>query len=541
MKYQEMYNNEETMSNKLFEYTKKFSGSAWEQHGFTDVVKKNSKEIVEIQKSTFRSRGHIYTATGLGQPFLFWNSGLLDIGGILDYNHYTQLGTFKQKTKDGVLEIKRVHSYHVFGYLYPKKLLPFVSIQLPEKETLKDIFVSAIVKCGDKYNFEIYHNTERIYKYDDVFPEEYVPFTDKGLYKHRKPYVRFSVSGKENIFKNLMYSFQNNTMYELDESNRFPSFYTNYEKTKSDWSRFEDRVYYKNGINIFMHLNNSKTAQVVAEFIKNADLCKKVENVFADDTSTNLCVTYINNPKSVRFIYYCASLETDLLGFSIMGISISDLEKGTLNYEYEDRYMLDENINISYYKLLNRELYEKCKERKRINLLPARIYDNCINHSEMVVYLYHYLRDNFNGKYNVPYINGVAIYNDEFDDEKALYKEIFQKIANEGGYKTKWKNELSLFQTVKKEYSDAIYQYHCEWLGRQSLDVFVPSINTGFEYQGRQHYEAVDFFGGEKALKERIELDMRKKELCKENGVFLIEWRYDEPISLTLLRKKLKS
>ena len=53
----------------------------------------------------------------------------------------------------------------------------------------------------------------------------------------------------------------------------------------------------------------------------------------------------------------------------------------------------------------------------------------------------------------------------------------------------------NLFKVVKKEYPDALYQYHSEWLGRQSLDIYIPSLRIGIEYQGIQHYEAVDYFG----------------------------------------------
>lgn len=36
----------------------------------------------------------------------------------------------------------------------------------------------------------------------------------------------------------------------------------------------------------------------------------------------------------------------------------------------------------------------------------------------------------------------------------------------------------SLFQAVRANYPDALYQYRPDWLGRQSLDIFVPSLNT---------------------------------------------------------------
>ncbi len=100
------------------------------------------------------------------------------------------------------------------------------------------------------------------------------------------------------------------------------------------------------------------------------------------------------------------------------------------------------------------------------------------------------------------------------------------RLTAEGTIKPKWKHELSLFHAVREKYPDTLYQYRPDWLGRQSLDLYIPSIRTGIEYQGIQHYLPVGFFGGEEALAQRQELDAQKKQLCDENGVRLIEWPY---------------
>lgn len=100
------------------------------------------------------------------------------------------------------------------------------------------------------------------------------------------------------------------------------------------------------------------------------------------------------------------------------------------------------------------------------------------------------------------------------------------KLTAEGVIKPKWKHELSLFHAVRGLYPDTLYQYRPDWLGRQSLDLYIPSLSTAIEYQGVQHYLPVDFFGGEEALSQRRDLDRVKKELCEANSVRLIEWPY---------------
>ena len=100
------------------------------------------------------------------------------------------------------------------------------------------------------------------------------------------------------------------------------------------------------------------------------------------------------------------------------------------------------------------------------------------------------------------------------------------KLTAEGVIKPKWKHELSLFHAVRRFYPDTLYQYRPDWLGRQSLDLYIPSLRTAIEYQGIQHYLPVEFFGGEDALSQRRDLDRVKKELCAVNSVRLIEWPY---------------
>ena len=62
-----------------------------------------------------------------------------------------------------------------------------------------------------------------------------------------------------------------------------------------------------------------------------------------------------------------------------------------------------------------------------------------------------------------------------------------------------------------------------KFLSRWHLDVWIPELKIGVEYRGSQHYEPIEFFGGQKAFDENLKRDERK--LCKENGVKLIEVR----------------
>ena len=111
-------------------------------------------------------------------------------------------------------------------------------------------------------------------------------------------------------------------------------------------------------------------------------------------------------------------------------------------------------------------------------------------------------------------------------------------IAN-GVIASKWKSELTLFTLVHKAYPDTLFQYRPIWLEPQNLDIYVPSLNLGIEYQGLQHYQPVDYFGGIKAFERRQLLDQRKRELCKAHEVYLLEWPYTEDISIKRFMEKI--
>lgn len=62
-------------------------------------------------------------------------------------------------------------------------------------------------------------------------------------------------------------------------------------------------------------------------------------------------------------------------------------------------------------------------------------------------------------------------------------------------------------------------------------DFYLPEYNVLIEYQGRQHYESVDYFGGDKKFREQQNHDQMKRKYAKDNGYNLIEVPYTEDTS----------
>ncbi len=104
-------------------------------------------------------------------------------------------------------------------------------------------------------------------------------------------------------------------------------------------------------------------------------------------------------------------------------------------------------------------------------------------------------------------------------------------------------SQKKLFEIVKKIFIDIdkeiLYRHRPTWLKRMELDIFVPTHNLAFEYQGRQHLEPTPFFGGEKAYVEQVARDKLKRELCRENDITLIYVDYTDKLDEASIRDKI--
>lgn len=136
----------------------------------------------------------------------------------------------------------------------------------------------------------------------------------------------------------------------------------------------------------------------------------------------------------------------------------------------------------------------------------------------------------------------------KYDYSKVIYKSMHDKVTiicnKHGIFKMLPSNhiykkqgcplckESKLENEVDKILSDKGVNYERQkrfiWLGRQSLDFYLVDYNIGIECQGRQHFgEVPDFKGAEtyEVIKKR---DIKKKQLCDENGVSLFYFNYND-------------
>jgi hypothetical protein len=94
-----------------------------------------------------------------------------------------------------------------------------------------------------------------------------------------------------------------------------------------------------------------------------------------------------------------------------------------------------------------------------------------------------------------------------------------------------WISETKLYYQLKDIFSNHVVLQHgkTSWLGRQHFNIYFPLLNIAIEYQGEQHFESVEYFGGNDAFQKNILRDKRKRELAQKHGCQLlyVEKGYD--------------
>jgi hypothetical protein len=130
-------------------------------------------------------------------------------------------------------------------------------------------------------------------------------------------------------------------------------------------------------------------------------------------------------------------------------------------------------------------------------------------------------------------------------DQAEFLREMEARYRAETGLPARgqgWVSETHLLRCVEAALPDSeiLRQARPPWLGGgQSLDILIPSLEVAIEYQGEQHYLALEHWGAAAGLATRRELDERKRDACQRAGIRLVEWRYDEPVSVASVRERL--
>ena len=366
------------------------------------------------------------------------------------------------------------------------------------------------------YNLYVYHGHKLFMRIENVSKQVEIRGLGDFIYAQR--------SHDRYIYHHIQES--NNSIVGIGE-NPYSSV-AKYTQQKELIDLYYDKIVKKDKICCSFWIDNSKPSLVLERFIQNADNKKRIENSLKDDDTRNYYVEYsTERKKDIAFL--CRYVKQNFAGHAIYGIPVSiyanclndDFPLFSEHFEFTDRQN-EEFISIIK-NIYPNEDYKIFPENTEYSVIPGLI---------QTMILKQWLEDNFD-VYN-PYTSDG--YNSSRLKEinvgiKTIYNDLAQQLYAEGVLKIKWISEYSLFRISLRHYNDSLYQYHPKWLGKQSVDIFIPCLNIGIEYQGQQHYKAIDYFGGEEGLNQRKELDGRKRKLCMDNGVTLVEWKYTKAVS----------
>ena len=89
---------------------------------------------------------------------------------------------------------------------------------------------------------------------------------------------------------------------------------------------------------------------------------------------------------------------------------------------------------------------------------------------------------------------------------------------------------ISILEDRKIKYNREHYYKDCKNVNYLRFDFYLPDYNILIEYDGRQHFEVVDIWGGEEGLRKTKINDNIKNDYCKKNGIPLLRISHFENV-----------
>ncbi|TYS67685.1 hypothetical protein FZC76_14030 [Sutcliffiella horikoshii] len=349
--------------------------------------------------------------------------------------------------------------------------------------------------------------------------------------------VQYYIFHEEEVISQNIAGFSHNDstnkiIYSEEDINIQRQFFKQIEYKKSYETKFDEIIFQFSS-------HSSSRYYIACEIIKKAKKHLIVESPYDKDDSINHIAFFSPEQKEdILLLHYTLTTGTDFLPtYKLFGVSVEDLIKNAGAFQGK--------LGLDFAKIMNTGFMTKDTSEK---IMYRNIYNSLLKthdfqyRQELKTYLLN--------TYLVPVQDRVAHTSRFFEkyvqtNEKRLQLQEKMKLIEEELIlkkiiPSKWKSEYEMFKLIKNQFPAARLHSSPDWLAPQHLDVFIEDLNIAFEYQGEQHFLAIDFFGGEGGLLKRKKLDKRKKDLCLQNGVKLVEWMFYEPVTKLELERKLE-
>lgn len=412
----------------------------------------------------------------------------------------------------------------------------------------------------DAFSLNVYENDDLILKIEQIkgvlkyIPSKYILLEMKN---NKKQY--FDIYSNELIETNYDGTLETHNFSDLNTNITYDFekkyFNENIEKQLRKFTKVDNEKYKLVYINKGFYKDNL----ILFKYLKDNFELELLENEFDNDKSENYVAKIDrSNKKAISFVEYILTKSKayeikESLNYQVYGIPLKYILHtliSNLKNKEEICKLIENDILIIENKEKRKNLldyingcfFTEEKEKMHICQKLMKKYDTDAQ-GLIVIMLYKYgeeltfhLPSAENLHYEISDYSTAIQNNCDTEENKILFNKIYSELDVE---QIKWKSEFTMFKLLKNYFPDAVYQYRFKELGLQSLDVYIPSIKIGFEYQGQQHYEPVEVFGGLEHFEKQKENDNLKKEICKNNDIALIEWKYTESINKLVLDQKL--
>ena len=104
-----------------------------------------------------------------------------------------------------------------------------------------------------------------------------------------------------------------------------------------------------------------------------------------------------------------------------------------------------------------------------------------------------------------------------------------------------WTGETTVYNIILRIFpkQKIIRHFRPKFLEYLELDIYLPALKFGIEYQGQQHYMPIKHWGGKEALVKLKERDQRK--LCKINGIKVLYIKYNESLTEKYINNRVQA
>ena len=293
------------------------------------------------------------------------------------------------------------------------------------------------------------------------------------------------------------------------------------------------------------HLNGQNCPKCINNNFKSSteEFIKKAKDIHGDKYDYSL-VNYKNNKTNVKIIcdgiIYEQSPKSHLKGIDLKHITKNEfIEKSKKTHG--DKY----DYSLVEFKTTNDYIKIICPKHGIFEQRMASHYNNGCNKcaeedrkltTEEFIKRANKIHEN---KYDYSLVNYTSAHNkiEIICPKHGIFEQTPNSHTNSKQgcpicNESKGEREIRLFLKHNKiKYKQQKRFKKCKNSKLLPFDFYLPEYNYCIEFDGKQHFEAIEFFGGEEFFRYRQENDKIKNEYCHNNNIRLIRIKYDENIT----------